>query len=95
MLILTVLHQTEHHDAGEEDVQRHGAARAAAERVPGGPGQPGDRGPEPAGHQADCQAGVTNMFNVHQCQAQIEICRSPDIHLMFTWPSPDHHLTII
>ena len=69
MPILTVLHQTEHHDAGEEDVQWHGAARAAAERVPGGPGQPGDRGPESAGHQTDCQAGYRNFIRSQQCQA--------------------------
>ena len=35
-----------------------------------------------------------NKFHVHQCQAQIEIWRSPDIHLALTWASPDH-LTII
>ena len=35
-----------------------------------------------------------NKFHVHQCQAQIEIWRSPDIHLTLTWTSPDH-LSII
>ena len=35
-----------------------------------------------------------NKFHIHQCQAQIEIWRSPDIPLTFTWTSPDH-LTII
>ena len=39
-----------------------------------------------------------NKFHVHQCQAQIEIWCSPDIHLTLTWTSPDHwimdhHLT--
>ena len=29
----------------------------------------------------------TNKFYVHQCQAQIEIWRSPDIHLTLTWTS--------
>ena len=29
-----------------------------------------------------------NKFHVHQSQAQIEI------HLAFTWRSPDHHLTL-
>ena len=33
-------------------------------------------------------------FHVHQCQAQIEIWRSPDIPLTFIWTSPDL-LTII
>ena len=35
-----------------------------------------------------------DKFHVHQCQAQIEIWRSPDIHLTLTWTSSDH-LTII
>ena len=35
-----------------------------------------------------------DKFHVHQCQAQIEIWRSPDIHLIFTWHSPDIHLTL-
>ena len=35
-----------------------------------------------------------DKFHVDQCQAQIEIWRSPDIHLTLTWTSPDH-LTII
>ena len=43
-----------------------------------------------------------HKFHVHQSQAQIEIWHTPDIHLMFTWRSPDpltitwppdHHLT--
>ena len=33
-------------------------------------------------------------FHVQQCQAQIEIWRSPDVHLTFIWTSPDL-LTII
>ena len=35
-----------------------------------------------------------DKFHVHQSQAQIEIWHSPDVHLTFTWRSPDH-LTII
>ena len=35
-----------------------------------------------------------DKFHVHQCQAQIEIWRSPDIHLTFTWHSPDTHLNL-
>ena len=37
---------------------------------------------------------INHKFYVHQCQAQIEIWRVPDIPLTFTWASPDH-LTII
>ena len=35
-----------------------------------------------------------DKFHVHQCQAQIEIWRSPVIHLTFTWHLPDTHLNL-
>ena len=35
-----------------------------------------------------------NKFHVYQCQAQIEIWCSPDVHLTTIWPSPDPQQTL-